>query len=259
MPSPFPGMDPYLEGSTWMSFHSQYTAELARQLAPKVRPRYLVLTTERFVLDEPEGIAVTPGWRPPDLGVVDREGTGALDSGGTVTAAPVEIATLMPVRTPQWSIEIRDAQNRERVTAIEVLSPANKRGDGRQEYLEKRRRILLSTAHLLEIDLLRRGTRVPMRDPLPPADYYVLLSRSARRPIMEVWPIRMTEPLPRVPIPLLPGDPDSELDLQLALNSIYDLLGYDLALDCAGDPPVSVSDEQRRWIDERLREMGVRP
>ena len=52
MPSPFPGMDPYLEGSLWMSIHSQLTAEIARQLAPKLRPKYLALTTERFVLDE---------------------------------------------------------------------------------------------------------------------------------------------------------------------------------------------------------------
>ena len=54
MPSPFPGMDPYLEGSPWMSFHSQLCAEIARQLTPKLRPRYLARLTERFVTDAPE-------------------------------------------------------------------------------------------------------------------------------------------------------------------------------------------------------------
>ena len=42
MPSPFPGMDPYLESSTWMNFHGQLVrGDRARQLGPKLRPRYL--------------------------------------------------------------------------------------------------------------------------------------------------------------------------------------------------------------------------
>ena len=55
MPSPFPGMDPYLEGSTWMNFHGQICAEIVRQLSPKIRPRYVALLTERFVTEIPEG------------------------------------------------------------------------------------------------------------------------------------------------------------------------------------------------------------
>ena len=38
MPSPCPGMDPYLEGSQWMSVHMQLSLEIARQLTPKLRP-----------------------------------------------------------------------------------------------------------------------------------------------------------------------------------------------------------------------------
>src|SRR4029453_5934831 len=98
--------------------------------------------------------------------------------------------------------------NRQLVTAIEILSPTNKRAEGRMEYLVKRRRILLSTAHLLEIDLLRQGQRLPMHDPLPPAEYFVLLSRAENRPITEVWPLALRDPLPTVPVPLLPGDSD---------------------------------------------------
>jgi hypothetical protein len=44
-------MDPYLEGSTWMNFHGQLCAEIARQLSPKLRPRYLARLTERFFTD----------------------------------------------------------------------------------------------------------------------------------------------------------------------------------------------------------------
>jgi hypothetical protein len=49
MPAPFPGMDPYLEGSLWTTFHFAFGAEIVRQLAPRLRPRYLVLPVERFV------------------------------------------------------------------------------------------------------------------------------------------------------------------------------------------------------------------
>lgn len=75
----------------------------------------------------------------------------------------------MPEREPQFTIEIRVIDSRELLTAIEVLSSSNKRGKGREEYLDKRNRVLKSAAHLLEIDLLRSGQRVPMREALQPA------------------------------------------------------------------------------------------
>ena len=34
MPSPFPGMDPYLEGSLWTSIHTQLGVEIQRLLMP---------------------------------------------------------------------------------------------------------------------------------------------------------------------------------------------------------------------------------
>ena len=96
--------------------------------------------------------------------------------------APLELATIIPSPIPHVTVEIRDTANRQLVTAIEVLSPINKRGDGRAEYLAKRRRILLSTAHLLEIDLLRQGQRVPMQQPLPRSPYFIFLSRGEKEP-----------------------------------------------------------------------------
>jgi hypothetical protein len=138
------------------------------------------------------------------------------------------------------------------VTAIEVLSPWNKRARGRREYLAKRRRILLSSAHLMEIDLLHEGHRVPMREPLPDAPYFVLLSRAEERPFMEVWPVELDQPLPTVPVPLLSGDLDVALDLQLAFTSIYDLLGCAFNADYQQPPPVRLSAVEEKMRNQYL-------
>ncbi len=213
MPSPFPGMDPYLEGSLWMSVHTQLAVEIARQLAPRLRPRYLALTMKSPI----------PARNP----------------------------------IPHVTVEIRDTAHRQLVTAIEVLSPTNKRGDGRQEYLVKRQRILTSDAHLLEIDLLREGRRLPTLEPLPDMDYGVFLSRAEQRPAVGVWPIRLRSPLPQIPVPLLPGDADVLLDLQLAFTQVYDLIGYDLAVDYSGPPEVPLAPEDAAWAAQLLENRRV--
>jgi len=237
-------MDPYLEGSLWMSIHAQLSAEIARQLAPKLRPRYLALTSERFVIATPDSIAVATASVYPDAGVITGGVTAPAPAATAVISPPLQMQTVMPESIPHVTVEIRDAANRQLVTAIEVLSPTNKRGDGREEYLAKRRRLLLSTAHLIEIDLLREGQRIPMRQALPDAPYFVFLSRADSRPLTDVWPIPLDQPLPTVPVPLLPGDGDVPLDLQAALTTVYNLLGYDLAIDYTQPPEIRLSDAQ---------------
>jgi hypothetical protein len=257
MPSPFPGMDPYLEGSLWTTVHAQLSAEIARQLAPRIRPRYLALTAERFVYESADDVAVALTSLYPDVGVA--EARPASFNGGGVAIAPLKLATTMPAAVPHVTVEIRDVAERRLVTAIEVLSPTNKRGEGRAEYLAKRRRILLSPAHLIEIDFLRKGQRVPMREPLPDAPYFVLVGRAEMRPVTDVWPILLTERLPNaVPVPLLPGDADATLDLQTALTTIYDLLGYDLAVNYAAPPEIPLSPDEDAGADALLRAAGKR-
>ena len=253
MPSPFPGMDPYLEGSLWMTVHTQLSAEIARQLAPKLRPRYLALTTERFVYEEPDSVAVSAASLYPDAGVTGVDPTAKAEGKTGISTAPLRLETVMPTAVPHVTVEIKDTANRQLVTAIEVLSPSSKQAGGRDEYLRKRRRILISTAHLMEIDLLRKGQRVPMKAPLPPAPYFVVLSRAESRPLSDVWPVSLTEPLPVVPVPLLPEDADVELDLQAALQNVYDLVGYDLAVDYTQPPEIPFeSEEDAAWIGKRL-------
>jgi hypothetical protein len=258
MPSPFPGMDPYLEGALWTTVHFSLSAEIVRQLAPKLRPRYLVLPAERFVTETLESVAISTADIYPDVSAAETRSVAATAQGTSIAPAPLELATIIPTPIPHVTIEIRDTANRQLVTAIEVLSPTNKRGDGRLEYLAKRRRILLSTAHLLEIDLLRQGQRVPMQKPLPAASYFIFLSRAAKRPLTEIWPISLKAPLPVVPIPLLPGDADVALDVQQVFTTTYDLLGYDLALDYTKAPEIPLSQEDMIWAETLLRTAGLR-
>jgi hypothetical protein len=96
MPSPFPGMDPYLEGSLWTTLHFALGAEIVRQLAPKLRPRYLVLPVERFVIEMPETVAVTAPSVYPDAGIWrTREQTHA-HVGVAVMDAPLELRNISP-------------------------------------------------------------------------------------------------------------------------------------------------------------------
>jgi hypothetical protein len=159
---------------------------------------------------------------------------------------------------PQVTIEIYDAAHRRLVTAIEVLSPSNKQMPGLRDYAAKRQEYLHSRVHLLEIDLLRAGRRFPVTDPLPAEPYFVFLSRADRRPSTEIWPIPLSQSLPAVPAPLLPGDADTPLDLNVALAAVHDVMGYHGLIDYTRPPPGPLTPEQAAWLDRRLREVGRR-
>jgi len=259
MPSPFPGMDPYLEGSLWMSVHTTLAVEIARQLNRRLSDRYIALTTRRYVMDTPDEFEITIGETYPDVAVfVSGPAEGGRGAVATI-AAPIQMSTLIRTPIPHITVEIRDIAKRQLVTVIEVLSPTNKRGDGYKEYVDKRERILRSTTHLIEVDLLRKGNRVPMRGKLPSVSYFVFICRRENRLATDVWPITLDQPLPEVPVPLLPGDADAKLDLQQALTTIYDEDRLRSVIDYSKPPEVSLSPEQAAWVDAHLRAAGLRP
>lgn len=259
MSSPFPGMDPYLEGPLWTTLHHSLGTEIVRQLAPKLRPHYVALPVERFVMDIASGVSVTTVSAYPDVGVAEAQRHARRSAeAATVSAPPLRLATIMPEAVPHVTIEIRDTNQRQLVTSIEILSPTNKRGEGRREYVTQRQRLLLSSVHLMEIDLLRTGERVPMQQSLPDAPYFVFLSRADDRPMTEVWPIALDASLPTLPVPLLPGDTDVLLDLQAAFTAAYDLPGYDLIVDYTQSPDVPLSEAEAVWVTQHLRTAGLR-
>ncbi len=257
MESPFPGMDPYLEGNLWTSFHAMLASQITAQLNSLLRPKYIALTERKYISGAWEEVMISAGSMRPDVAIRRSKGR-SVDVGGATTVAPsVKLRTHLATKVPHFRIAIRDVQERRLVTAIELLSPTNK-GSGRREYLRKRRRFLHSTAHLLEIDLHHQGRRIPLNDPYPPAAYYILLNRARKRSLTEVWPIALNEPLPIVPVPLLKGDADVTLDLQKAFTDVYDAGGFDLVVDYREPPDVELPAEEAAWLDEFLRSNGLR-
>jgi hypothetical protein len=272
MKSPFPGMDPYIEAfQLWGDFHDSLIGEIQRALAAAVPQRYVVRLGQRsyIVLVGSEGKESHAFI--PDVRVVSppSEKTGGGAAGGAALAEPPSSAapvTMRPFIEEEYRenfVEVLDAREDNRlVTCIEVLSPSNKaRGsEGRDLYLKKRQGLLLGTANLVEIDLLRGGERMPMLDPWPSSPYTILVSRPRTIRRCLVWPATFREALPVVPVPLLKPDPDVPLDLQPMIAAIYARSRYDTSLDYSRplDPPLDA--EQAAWVDARLLEVrGERP
>lgn len=257
MPSLFPGMNPFLEqDDAWHDFHEQFCMECRALLIPQIEPGYIAKLDEHIYIHElssQERRLLGRG----DVTVGAGEQASTSGATATVTNAPAYGRILPAVDVERETrIEIRDRRTRQLVTVIEVLSPASKQpGSDRRQCLNKRQSLMESEVHLVEIDLLRGGPRLPVED-LPPCDYYALVSRAEERPQVGIWPLGLHDPLPRIPIPLRAPDPDSELDLQQALHRAYDAGGY-RAYIYAGAPTPPLPEVDTAWADELLRSAGT--
>lgn len=244
MPSPFPGMNPYLEqDDVWEDFHNSFIVACRAQLTPKVQPNYFVKVEQQLYIHEPpasERRYLGKG----DIGVGSIMHSGPSQSVGVAPEAPAYGFIPAPLDVEKHIyLEIRDKRDRELVTVVEVLSPSNKRpGADRETYLAKRRQLYLSAVHLVEIDLLRGGPRLPVQE-LPDCAYCVLVSRAGDRPRVALWPLALRDRLPTIAIPLRPPDPDASLDLQEVLHRCYDAAGYgDYIYKDNPQPPLSSED-----------------
>lgn len=258
MPSPFPGMDPFVEAVHRMNLHSSLSAAIRDQLVPKLRPKYVALIAEWTVRGQPDEFSVAIDTRYPDVGVYQRTGDSQASSTAVVSAPSGTLRSVLKALIPHVTVEIRDVRRKRLVSAIEVLSPTNKRGSGRRDYHRRRERLLHGGANLMEIDLLSEGSRIRLEGTIPESRYFVFLTRASRCPFTEFWAMELPDPLPVVPIPLLKDDGDVALDLQAAFGTMYDAAGYDLLVDYSEDPGIPVSDVERRFIEERLKSAGIR-
>lgn len=252
MSSLFPGMDPFLEGYLWPDVHHRLATEIARRLGPQIRPRY-VARLEITVIEDiyPE---VEIGVMYPDVEIITTKKRGRLheptptySASPAELTAPVSLPLLEPVSVRVAAVEIRDARKNELITSVEILSPVNKREPGLTKYREKQRRLREAGVHLLELDLIRRGTR-PLQHPRLPQSTYLLTLIRAGAQQADIWPVDLREPLPDLPVPLRHPDPDARLELGASLKTIYAEASY-LNLAQIKDSSIT-SQERSKGIDE---------
>ena len=144
------------------------------------------------------------------------------------------------------------------VAVIEVLSPSNKSGHDREDYLAKRAEVKSSTAHLVEIDLLRAGPPMPVIGDAPRSCYRIIVANSRLRPHADLYAFGLREPIPEFTLPLAKGASGVSVDLNDVLSHVYSYGSYNMLIDYQQDPEPPLSDTDRAWLDQLLREKGSR-
>lgn len=229
MPSPFPGMDPYLEtAKLWPAFQHQLLACLYQILLPGLVDRYRARVGTRTYVSE----------------------------------MPLFTSVLREQYTEEF-IEIRNRTDGKLVTLLEVVCPANKTTPaGRQAYLDARQVAVSQKAGIVEIDLVMQGkpTLTYSRDGLPEYDFAVTVTRSNAPDRYEIYTATLQKRLPKFKLPLAADDRDALLDLQAAFARAYDLGTFASQIDYASPPPpdVPLSGAHRTWIEELLRQQHLR-
>lgn len=252
MTSPFPGMDPYLEDpAIWPDFHARFINYWCEQISDRLPGNYDARIGERATLiefDEPAKSIV------PDVAIVRHESrepsSVAVATAPMLELEPVTLPLAWPAEARETYIEIRHAADRSLVAVLELLSPTNKSGSGRGEYLLKRNAILSQEIHLVELDLLLGGRRMPLGKRLPPGDYFAFVAHSQRRFNCDVYAWSVRQRLPVLPIPLKAPDPDVRINLAEVFKQTYERGRYERCLRYAEPPSAPLSDADRKWAAE---------
>lgn len=261
MSSPFPGMNPYLENpELWSEVHHRLITAIAIAIAPPIRPKYRVAIEKRTYLGDVED-SVLVGI--PDVAVTTKTKTSTQNKTTTATlpaqGESVTVKLPVPEEKKEAYLEIREVATGYVVTTIEVLSPTNKRtGKGRDAYEEKRRDVLSTPTHLVEIDLLRAGNPMQILSEIPKTDYRILVARGNRRPLAEVFGFNLQQQIPQFLLPLKSEDNEPLVDLQSLLAQVYEQAGFDLAIDYNIEPVPQLQPEDKIWVDTLLKENGLR-
>jgi Protein of unknown function (DUF4058) len=211
-------MNPYLEApALWSEVHSWLIVELARMLNQRITPKYRAAVEKRVYEDS----------------ILAEISFGRSE-------------------TIERYLEVREVATAEVVTVVEILSPKNKRtGEGREQYLSKRQKVLGSQSHLVEIDLLRSGEALPMQD-AGRSDYRVLVSRVEQRPIAELYPFNLRDRLPCFGLPLRSGDESVQIDLNVLMQMVYEAAALDLAIDYGQQPTPGLSQDDFDWVQKTI-------
>lgn len=260
MPSPFPGMDPYLEHPLiWPDVHHRLIGAIAYQIEEQVGDRYYVSVERRVYVSEPDE---PDAFRIPDVSVIGTPGNG--DVFGAPQQTEISGASVVTVQLPipnqirESFLEVRDSQSGRLVTAIESLSPTNKRtGVGRTAYESKRMELLATHTNLVEIDLLRAGHPMRFSGHATIGDYRILV-RWGGRSSATLYAFGVRNAIPEFPLPLQQGDEEPVIYIGGLLRNLYAHGRFHMRLNYADDPVPPLSAADAEWADKLLREQELR-
>jgi hypothetical protein len=251
-------MDTYLETRTlWPGIHTAMITYISEALQPQLRPKYIARIGERIQL-----AAFNQSYFPDVTLHTMREPAPTLEKSPSLIADEPLLITAPDEAFREPFIEIITREAGDVVTAIELLSPANKEGEGREKYLKKQIDLMATDVNLVEIDLLGYGKETILaRNAVitKPADwrYRINISRGRRRKVLEVYAIPLRDRLPNCRIPLRPPDADAVLDLTAVFNRCYDVGSYDLLIDYSRLPDVPLQEAEAAWLRTHLQEKGL--
>jgi hypothetical protein len=255
MPSPFPGMDPYIECSNrWLDFHGSFNTYLRDALLETLPEAYDARLNEYASIvareeDEPQNVYgdVTVVGRPAETDF----GGGSL-AGSTLAVAEPTATLELPFGEPEphTFLEIRLRGGEAVVTIIELLSPSNKTAKGQGEFEAKRLAALRRRVNWVEIDLLTIGHRIELAEPLPRGDYYATVIRAAEPTRADVFAWSVRDRLPTIPVPLRPPDGDVPLDLAAVFAIAYDRGRYRRVVRYDRPLGISADEATKRWVEE---------
>ena len=257
MPSPFPGMDPYLETPAyWSDFGARFTTYLADALIDRLPENYEARIDEKVRLVE-----ISPPRKrliEPDVAIAQRDPSRSpfQDSVALATLEPLDMSLVIEEETHERHIEIFHRPDRTLVAVLELLSPANKEEPGRSHYLSKRNSLFYHPVHVVELDLLLKGQRVPLEQELPPDDYFAFVSRWNQSPKCQVYHWTMRQALPAIPIPLLPPDPDVWIDVGAVFSTTFERGRYSRSIDYTAPPPIALDAARRAWVAEQVSKVA---
>lgn len=258
MRSPFPGMNPYLESpELWSEVHSRLIVAIADDLNNHLSEKYRVAIEKRTYFSGGDDSLLVG---IPDVSIVGKQPEQSQSGIATIahSVEPVTVMLPMAEEVQERYLEIREAATGAVITAIEILSPKNKRvGEGRQAYERKCNQVLASLTHLIEINLLRGGQPLPILGATK-SDYRIVVGRSDHRPSAQLYAFSVRHEIPSFPIPLKTGEKEPLLNLQGILESVYQRGRYHLAIDYTepAQPPLTPGDIG--WADALVKEHKLR-
>ena len=206
------GMPPTLEQPRYFpDLHASLSVYIRDWLAPRLPERYTISVERGLSMTDASG--ASKPYRPDTR--IDRAESPETSYAETIAVQPPSFTVDIPGQ-PQRYVAIREGGER-LVTTIEVLSPANKTGDGYEDFRRKQEQLAEKGIHLVEIDLLKQGKRRWRDERVDQADYVMTLQRAGDS-LANVWAVALGEALPAIPVPLLAPDADVPLPLEYILQ-----------------------------------------